>query len=351
MAVIADLVTRADRGKYVAYASIGMTVAPVLGPVLGGVFTQFLGWRSIFIFLAILATLLAAMILAVMPETCRGIVGNGSIRPQWWNRSCRQRFWPETIPDSRHDQDPSTQLRMRRRPSLWDTFHVMRDPSTALVISAGMLMMSGHMAILVSIPFLFAANYGFNSLHIGLCYLPYAVGGLVARWTVGLLADRNYRRHGTRAGLRIVQNHQAPEELQAIPLERVRLQLTLPFLYASALLVTLYGWLLQARVHLAGVFVLLSLLGNTLTGTQNTLNMLLIDLNAERPAVAIASIALFRSLSGAGVVAATLPVIRCIGVGWAATVIAGFWLTASLALWLVYMYGHQWRESRRDRAG
>jgi hypothetical protein len=81
-----------------------------------------------------------------------------------------------------------------------------------------------------------------------------------------------------------------------------------------------------------------------LTGVQNTLNILLIDINAKRPATANATFMLFRSLAAAGVVAATLPLIRRIGVGWAATMIAGAWVIASLALWTLWMYGKQWRD-------
>ena len=52
-ATVADLVTRAERGKYLAYSSLGSTLGPAVGPILGGVLTKFLGWRSIFWFLAI----------------------------------------------------------------------------------------------------------------------------------------------------------------------------------------------------------------------------------------------------------------------------------------------------------
>lgn len=342
MAVIADLVTSAERGKYMAYASLGFTLAPVLGPSLGGIFTHFLGWRSIFVFLAIFAAVLTMAIFVVMPETCRAIVDNGSIRPQRWNQSCWQYFWSSSSPQ--HEQHIPKPPRRHGRPSMCDSCRIIRNPPNALIIFAGMLILSGYMAILISIPSLFAANYGFNSLQIGLCYLPYAAGGLVARWTVGWLADGNFRRISARAGVILVHNRQTPHQLQLIPLERARLQLTLPLLYASVLLLALLGWLLKARVHIAVVLLLFFLLGITLTGVQNMLNMLLIDINGKRPATATATNMLFRSLAAAGVVAATLPLIQRTGVGWTATIIAGVWVIASCALWTLWMYGKKWRD-------
>src|SRR5271170_6640744 len=52
-AVVADLVTSAERGSYIGYASIGALVGPAFGPVVGGLLCQYLGWRSVFWFLTI----------------------------------------------------------------------------------------------------------------------------------------------------------------------------------------------------------------------------------------------------------------------------------------------------------
>lgn len=52
-ATIADLVTRAERGRYMVYSSLGYMIEPAVGPILGGILTRFLGWRSIFWFLTV----------------------------------------------------------------------------------------------------------------------------------------------------------------------------------------------------------------------------------------------------------------------------------------------------------
>lgn len=52
-AVVADLVTSAERGQYIGFTAVPAVLAPALGPVVGGLLSEFLGWRSIFWFLAI----------------------------------------------------------------------------------------------------------------------------------------------------------------------------------------------------------------------------------------------------------------------------------------------------------
>ena len=54
-AVMADITTRAERGGYITAVQASVVFAPALAPVLGGILTQFLGWRSTFWFLVIAA--------------------------------------------------------------------------------------------------------------------------------------------------------------------------------------------------------------------------------------------------------------------------------------------------------
>lgn len=50
---VADVAMPSERGKFMAVFQAGVTVGPALGPLLGGVFAQTIGWRAIFWFLAI----------------------------------------------------------------------------------------------------------------------------------------------------------------------------------------------------------------------------------------------------------------------------------------------------------
>ena len=67
-AVVADLTTSAERGGYITAVQASVQFAPALAPVLGGILTQFLGWRSTFWFLVISACVYLVLYLPFVPE-------------------------------------------------------------------------------------------------------------------------------------------------------------------------------------------------------------------------------------------------------------------------------------------
>ncbi|OAP54850.1 hypothetical protein AYL99_11298 [Fonsecaea erecta] len=83
-----------ERGSYMGILGCGPNVAPGLGPVLGGVLAEKAGWRRTFWFLAISGALSLILIAALLPETARNIVGNGSQPAPVVNKSLVL-FWQE----------------------------------------------------------------------------------------------------------------------------------------------------------------------------------------------------------------------------------------------------------------
>ena len=67
-AVMADVATSADRGGYITAVQASVQFAPALAPVLGGILTQFLGWRSTFWFLVIAAGIFLVIYVVFAPE-------------------------------------------------------------------------------------------------------------------------------------------------------------------------------------------------------------------------------------------------------------------------------------------
>ena len=43
--LVGDCVVSADRGKYVAYASLGGVLGPTVSPVIGGLLSEYAGWH------------------------------------------------------------------------------------------------------------------------------------------------------------------------------------------------------------------------------------------------------------------------------------------------------------------
>ncbi|KAK1704977.1 major facilitator superfamily domain-containing protein [Colletotrichum lupini] len=80
--IVADITTVDERGSYV-----GTNAAPSFGPVIAGLLTEKLSWRWIFWFLVILTGTYLLLIIILLPETQRRIVGNGSLKAHRIHRS------------------------------------------------------------------------------------------------------------------------------------------------------------------------------------------------------------------------------------------------------------------------
>ncbi|KAJ5784889.1 major facilitator superfamily domain-containing protein, partial [Penicillium pulvis] len=256
--VAADLVPRSERGRYMIYSSLGVTLGPAIGPIMGGVLTQYLDWRSTFWFLAIWAGIMATMLIVFVPKTCRAEVGNGSIPPARWNRSLVQCLHPEDhVSDSASEDQKEERPARLKRPTPLDALGVAAQKETGAIITFTTVLFGGYFAVLSSLPSQLQHKYYFNALQVGLCYIPYGAGSLTSRWTLGKLIDWNFRRHANNHGIEIVHNRQV--QLIFMPVERARLQITLPAIYCASIVMVGYGWTMSNKVDLAGPLVMLFL--------------------------------------------------------------------------------------------
>lgn len=176
--VIADIATPAERGKYIGPMSAGVMVAPALGPVIGGLLSRFLGWRSVFWFLVIISGGYLLVYMVAMPETARTIVGDGHQPPkEWWRMSLvqylsgrrRARMAGDEMNREQSEHGPrSSKLRF---PNPVASFAILLEKDALIIISYVGLVMFGNVALLTSTPNLFPQLYGFNELQVGLCFL------------------------------------------------------------------------------------------------------------------------------------------------------------------------------------
>ncbi|KAJ5902645.1 hypothetical protein N7495_003173 [Penicillium taxi] len=347
-AVVSDITTRAERGKYIGYAGLGMALGPALGPVIGGLLDHYLGWKSIFWFLVILSGICFIVVLLVLPETCRVIVGNGSVIPPWWN----QPLWVFFAPNSRfrkpnEEPDYSSLQPLKHRPNPVTSLRIAMQKEAGLILFYGGLIFSGYMAVLSTLTTQLTSRYGFNSIQVGLCYLPIGVGSICSRWTVGRLLDWNFRREARLQGMTIEKNKQ--QEILNFNIERARLAITIPLVYGGAFFLLAYGWVMEYKTSLAGPIAMLFFVGLVTSGAFNTLNTLVVDINYESAATAVAASNLCRCLMGAGTTAFISPLIDAIGIGWTGTLVAALWVGFSPALWLVQSRGYGWRKELHQK--
>ncbi|KAL1969199.1 hypothetical protein VTN77DRAFT_453 [Rasamsonia byssochlamydoides] len=351
-AVVADIVTSSERGIYVAYTSVAPQVGPALGPIIGGLLAQYVGWHFIFWFLAILAGAVSIPMLLFFPETCRKIVGDGSIPPVAWNR-CYTNILQEkkaikagkTIPWEKRDE--LARGRRLRFPNPFATLQLVfqRECGYALVYIA--LLCCGMYATAAMIPSQFEEIYQFNELQISLCYIPLGIGSMLAAFVRGRLIDSRFKYHAKRLGIEVVRNRRT--DLTNFPIERARLEVAVPTAFLSSVCMIGFGWTVQYKTNLAGPLILLFVIGFCASSTLNTVAVLTIDLYPGRAGTVTAANNLLRCWLGAGSTALVVPMIDAMGVGWTCTFFGLVVFGISPILWYIMKQGPKWRREARQK--
>lgn len=345
-AVVADVAVSAERGKYMGIVGAGINVGPALSPVLGGILAEYLGWRAIFWFCLIYSAVWLIPYTLAVPETCRKVVGNGSVPAQGWNMTvvdfirCRHR--PRDA-----DASASAPRRELRFPNPLNTLRVVLQKDLALLLSYNTMIYLVFILTAATLSTEFADIYHLTDLQIGLCYLPYGLGCCLAAVLQGYILDTNYRRIARNIGFTI--DYKRGDDLRNFPIEKARLFPVFPMLFTGIAAVICYGWVLNAGTALPGPLVLLFVIGLCVTGSFGILNTLLVDLYPEAPATAIAANNLVRCLFGAAGTAVIESMLRALGRGWTYTFWALVLLVFSPILWVLTVKGPSWREERRVR--
>lgn len=360
-AVVADTITSAERGNYVALTTLPSILGPSIGPVIGGAMTMRMGWRSIFWMLTVCAGINFALLLIFLPETCRKVVGDGSIRPP----AMYQTLW-QAISYRRHPFR-SQNFQSLERPAydtvntatggkskrkfaafnLFSSFILLRDVELCLLLLIGGVVFSGIFAIGTAAPHQFKEIYDFNALEIGLMYLPMAVGAVLATAVIGPGMNYNYRRHARKLG--VVVDRRKKMDLANFPIEKARLQITLPLLLLSVAVVLCWGWITANHVDIEEVCALVFAIGFALVGVNNSVNSLIVDIYPERSGAALAAYNLAKCAMGALATAVINPMINAMGFAYAFTVFGGLYLLLVPVTVLVMKKGMGWRTARRMR--
>jgi len=348
-AVVADVATSAERGIYIGITSLTGILAPSLGPLLGGIISQYAGWKWIFGFLAILAVVYFIPLLLFFPETGRNIVGDGTIPPPAWNRSLmnvineKKRMKQGITPDYAK-RDELAKKRHIRFPNPLATLIVATEKEAALVLGFAGIVYAGFYAVISGMPSQLNDIYGYDDLKIGLMYLPIAGGSLLAAFTQGRIIDWAYERECKRLGIKLVKSRE--QDLSNFPIEKARLQVALPMLVSSSVFTIAYGWILHYRTNVAGPCIMLFFMGYTLIASTQSISILIVDINPGLAGTATAAFNLIRCLLGAGATALILPMTDAMGLGWAYTLIGLIYIVLSPMLMAVIRWGPGWRKTR-----
>ncbi|KAK4031557.1 major facilitator superfamily domain-containing protein [Parachaetomium inaequale] len=224
--LVADLVTAGERGGVIGVTMIATNLGPTLAPLIGGAILGGSGsWQWIFWFLLVCGAFELLLLLLLLSETARSIVGNGRIRPPVWRRPLLSRRIPNPL----------------RSPRVM----FYKDSSLILLIRGVFYMI--YYCLQASIALMFRQHYPqFSDTVIGACYPSIGCGVVVGGYLNGRLLNRNYAV--TAEEIDHVGVDKNDNDLNRFPIERARLRSMtyLQLLHLGPMVG--YGWVMQKDV-------------------------------------------------------------------------------------------------------
>ncbi|ORY75719.1 major facilitator superfamily transporter [Protomyces lactucae-debilis] len=354
--VIADITQSGERGGYIGLYSAGALVGNALGPVLGGIFAQTIGWHGIFYFLTALAGLFWLVLLLTLPETLRNIVGNGSIRPT--GNLLRRPALPFLEPPDAAPDDISPAQTAKQFDPLGPV-KMMGKAEVACSLLFTALYYTVWQSSLVASATIFDKEYGLSQLNIGLSFIASGVGAITASLITGRILDYDY---ANEAGVAHAQMQQEAEldayemtrrlsqrPLRRLEYARLRRMPINSLVYIGSVLA--FGWCVQAKTTVALPIIWTFFLGFTTTSIMSAYTTLIVDWYPDAGASGTAALNLARCLLGAGGTAAVQPLMNKTNTGITFTIGAGITLLCTPLYWLVIRYARSWRLSRLKQRG
>ncbi|OIW26367.1 MFS general substrate transporter [Coniochaeta ligniaria NRRL 30616] len=342
--VLSDITTVAERGSYVGSLILFTNAAPSFGPVIAGVFAERLSWRWIFWFLVILTGTYWVVVLLLLPETQRKVVGNGSIPTQGIYKSLFDFVTRDRKSELNEGQLQGTANKRKHHiPNPFKCIPLLFSKGNFSVIMVGSITYTVKMTLQTSLAAQCIEVYGLNYLQAGLIYLPSGVGGALASYTTGKFLDRNIKKLSSMHG-----TYRRGEDISDFPIEQARFAGIYTLIVISAIGTAAYGVSLMKRTHIHGKPPPNVMKESGLT-TIKLCGTLLTDLNPHASATVQASYNLVRCL-GAGVgIAVQQPLTDAAGLGWCFGVFSVVMLLATPLAMALRRCGLGWRRERTSK--
>ncbi|ORY64748.1 major facilitator superfamily domain-containing protein [Leucosporidium creatinivorum] len=356
---IGDLSSPSERGGFMGAFSLGAMLGPCIGPVVGGLLAGAFGWQSLFWFLAASGGVVFVIMAAVLPETLRSIVGNGSIPAHGVNRSLLS-----LLRDRRHRNDPvDPNVIVPAMPPKkgWKDIRLLaplkmfREKDVLSTLTFNSAVYTLFYTVTTSTSTSFKSTYHLSESEIGLCFLANGGGCLVASIFNGPRMNADYRKVAEQVeAARAAQKEETAanddgkkrdlNDLSSFPIEHARLR-SLPVFFGLLIASTIiYGWVLDKGVHLSVPLIMQFIVGLSVTSIFNSISTLLVDMYPGQSASATAANNLYRCLCGAAGTAVIDPIINALGPGWA------FTMLSLLCCCFVPLIVLEWRCGMRFRA-
>jgi len=323
--VVADLFPPDQRGLATSLYSLGPLFGPTVGPILGGFIGQRLGWRWVFWILLISGSVITIAIECFTAET------NAQVLIQRKTKRLQEELNRPDLRSVYDSGDPQSGSRVILDGLIRPLKMLFLNPligllSLYMAVAYGLLYL-----VFTTVPTIFKDQYGFSPEISGLAYIGIGIGFMAGLATVAKLSDPTVVRL-TKANGGVFE----PE-------------MRLPFCIIFACFIPVaffwYGWSAYYKAHWIVPIIGLFPLGFGLMGIFIPIQTYLIDSFPKYAASGIAALTISRSLFGAVLPLAGLPMYSTLGYGWGNTVL-GFVAVAIIpAPLLIFKFGGKIRKS------
>ncbi|TDZ58619.1 Itaconate transport protein [Colletotrichum trifolii] len=224
--VIQDTSPPSERGEFIAFYQAIRNFSIAVGPVLGGLLANFLGFRSIFVFLLILSSIVTTVIVVFLPETMRSIAGNGSLRLGGIYKPLI-RYLRKEADGTEDPEGPLTRNKVTLA-TFVEPLRLLVQRDILINLIFGGVVYTVWSMVTSSTTGLVKMHFHLSELQIGLAFLPNGFGTIVGSAIAGKLMTRDYLE--IEETYKSAHNLAETEKLTAqnmpvdFPIERARLR-------------------------------------------------------------------------------------------------------------------------------
>ncbi|KAI0832553.1 multidrug resistance protein 4 [Trametes gibbosa] len=321
---VSDLFSEKERASAMAIYSLGPLLGPVIGPVAGGFIAESIGFKYIFVVVAGLCAIAAALGIPFLRETYHPVIRL---------RRARKAADPEKVAQAHPHL-------IAEHGNKWHRLYVdMTRPFVLLTRSIICFLLSAYMALMYGIyylmfavfPDVFTGIYGFSIGIGGLAYIGLGVGFFLATLFGAYFADQVYAHLVKKNG-----GIGKPE-------------FRIPALVFGSFFVPIgifwYGWSAQARIHWIMPIIGTGIFGFGMMTTFLPIQLYLVD-TFTYAASALAAASVFRSLLGFAFPLFGSQMFDTLGLGGGNSLLAGLAVLLGIPFPIfLWFYGEKMRAS------
>ncbi|KAJ4490543.1 major facilitator superfamily domain-containing protein [Lentinula aciculospora] len=350
--VIGDIAESHERGGLIGVYQSGPLLAPGIGPVIGGALAGSLGWRSIFWFLCISSGVAFVVVIIVLPETLRSIVGNGSLLTTPIHQPLIR-----IVGRGRARTAPAQKTKTHKK--FQNPFLILKNLDITLILFFNGIINAVYYAVTTTISTLFASAYPFlDETKVGLCFLSIGGGMFLGSLMSGRVLDWEFgrvRREMEERTKKLVRNRKDGERGEEkktgkfdedFPIEKARLRLVPLFMIFFIGANLGYGWCIERQVHISGPLILQFVVGCTAIIMMNASATFVVDLLPTQSSSVSACNNLFRGCLGAILVSVIDPIVDALSPGWTFVLLGCVCAAMTPIVYVVMRIGPGWRARR-----